>query len=45
MPLSEVHAGMDCTGRSVIRGTDIATFDVHIEDVIDGDASGEGRGS
>jgi hypothetical protein len=42
MPLAEVHAGMDCTGHSVIRGTDIATFDVHVDDVIDGDASGEG---
>jgi hypothetical protein len=42
MPLAEVHAGMDCTGLSVIRGTDIASFDVHVDDVIDGDASGEG---
>jgi hypothetical protein len=42
MPLSEVQAGMDCQGRSVVRGTDIATFGVHIDDVIDGDASGEG---
>jgi hypothetical protein len=42
MPLSEVHAGMSCTGYSVIRGTDITTFDVRVDDVIDGDASGEG---
>src|SRR4051795_10471016 len=42
MPLSEVHAGMRCTGYSVVRGTEISSFDVEIEDVIDGDASGEG---
>src|SRR3954447_2200558 len=42
MPLAEVHAGMDCTGYSVIRGTDISSFGVRVEDVIDGDASGEG---
>src|SRR3954453_7115072 len=42
MPLSDVHAGMRCTGYSVVRGTEISSFDVDIEDVIDGDASGEG---
>ena len=42
MPLSDVHSGMRCTGYSVVRGTDIASFDVDIDDVIDGDASGEG---
>lgn len=42
MPLSQVHAGMRCTGYSVVRGTEISSFDVEIEDVIDGDASGEG---
>jgi hypothetical protein len=42
MPLSQVHSGMKCTGYSVIRGTDISSFDVEILDVIDGDASGEG---
>src|SRR3954466_5943697 len=38
MPLSAVHAGMRCTGYSVIRGTDISSFDVDILDVADGDA-------
>src|SRR4051794_1209400 len=42
MPLDQVHSGMRCTGYSVVRGTDIASFDVEIIDVIDGDASGEG---
>jgi hypothetical protein len=42
MPLSDVHSGMRCTGYSVVRGTEISSFDVDIEDVIDGDASGEG---
>jgi hypothetical protein len=42
MPLSEVHPGMRCTGYSVVRGTEISSFDVDIDDVIDGDASGEG---
>src|SRR3954452_2772820 len=37
MPLAEVHAGMRCTGYSVVRGTDIAAFDVEVVDVIDGD--------
>jgi hypothetical protein len=34
MPLSEVKAGMRCTGLSVIRGTEISSFDVDIVDVI-----------
>src|SRR5215211_3638155 len=34
MPLSEVRAGMHCTGLSVVRGTDIASFDVEVIDVI-----------
>ena len=42
MPLSEVRGGMQCTGYSVVRGTEISAFDVQILDVIDGDASGEG---
>src|SRR6185295_9015572 len=42
MPLSQVRSGMQCTGYSVIRGTEISSFDVEIIDVIDGDASGEG---
>lgn len=36
MPLSDVHAGMHCTGYSVIRGTDISSFDVDVVDVADG---------
>ena len=35
MPLSEVQRGMQCEGRSVLRGTDIASFNVEILDVID----------
>lgn len=34
MPLSEVERGMDCTGLSVIRGTEVSSFDVEILDVI-----------
>ena len=34
MPLSEVRAGMRCTGLSVVRGTDISSFDVEVLDVI-----------
>lgn len=34
MPLSQVQRGMHCTGYSVIRGTDIASFDVLVEDVV-----------
>src|SRR3954469_8618300 len=36
LPLSAVHAGMRCTGYSVIRGTDIASFDVDVIDVFAG---------
>jgi hypothetical protein len=38
MPLSDVHAGMHCTGYSVIHGTDISSFDVDVLDVADGDS-------
>jgi hypothetical protein len=38
MPLSEVRAGMHCTGLSVIRGTEISSFDVEIIDVIAAEA-------
>ena len=34
MPLSEVRAGMQCTGLSVVRGTEISSFDVEVLDVI-----------
>src|SRR3954453_4701893 len=33
MPLSQVHRGMHCTGYSVVRGTDISSFDVDVIDV------------
>jgi hypothetical protein len=36
MPLSQVQAGMQCTGRSVIQGTTISTFDVTVLDVAAG---------
>jgi hypothetical protein len=38
MPLSEVRGGMLCTGQSVVRGTEISSFDVEILDVIADDA-------
>jgi hypothetical protein len=34
MPLSQVKAGMHCTGLSVIKGTEISSFNVDIVDVI-----------
>jgi hypothetical protein len=37
MPLADVQAGMHCSARSVLRGTDIATFGVDVVDVIAGD--------
>ena len=37
MPLAQVHKGMDCTGRSVVQGTEIVSFDVEIIDVVAGD--------
>jgi hypothetical protein len=42
LPLSQVHAGMRCTGYSVVRGTDIASFDVEVIDVVSGDPSESG---
>src|SRR3954467_462470 len=42
MPLSQVHAGMHCTGYSVVRGTDIASFGVEVIDVVDGDPAEDG---
>jgi hypothetical protein len=39
MPLSELRPGMQCTGYSVIRGTEISSFEVEIVDVVSGDAS------
>jgi hypothetical protein len=37
MPLSQVQAGMRCTGYTVVRGTDITAFDVEILDIVAGD--------
>src|SRR5215210_5548893 len=42
MPLSQVRSGMQCTGYTVVRGTEISSFGVEILEVIDGDASGQG---
>ena len=44
MPLSQVQAGMRCTGYSVFQGTTISSFDVLVLDVAAGEASdGAGR--
>ena len=40
MPLSQVSHGMRCTGYTVLRGTDISSFDVEVIDVVAGDAAG-----
>ncbi len=40
MPLWQVHAGMRCTAYSVVRGTDIASFDVDVLDVVSDDVEG-----
>src|SRR6478672_9573633 len=34
MPLSQVKPGMNCTGETVIQGTTISTFGVHVLDVV-----------
>lgn len=34
MPLSEVEAGVRCTGLTVVRGTDVSSFDVDVLDVV-----------
>jgi hypothetical protein len=39
MPLSEVRAGLTCTGLSVVRGTQISSFEVEVLDVIAGDSA------
>lgn len=38
MGLDGVRAGMACVGQSVVRGTQISSFDVEILDVVAGDA-------
>ncbi|HUO73748.1 MAG TPA: hypothetical protein VMU39_23455 [Solirubrobacteraceae bacterium] len=40
MPLSEVHAGMDCTGLTVVQGTTISQFGVHVIDLVQDPAEG-----
>src|SRR3954468_15204143 len=42
LPLSQVHAGMRCTGYSVVRGTEISSFDVDVIDVVSGDPTASG---
>ena len=42
MRLSDVRSGMQCTGYSVVRGTDIASFGVEVLDVVAGDPSEDG---
>lgn len=42
MPLGEVRSGMQCTGYSVVRGTDVASFGVEVIDVVDDRLSGSG---
>jgi len=42
MPLGDVRSGMQCTGYSVVRGTDVAAFDIEVIDVIDDRATGRG---
>jgi hypothetical protein len=41
MPLSQVSRGMHCQARTVIRGTDVTTFDAEVLDVVGG-ANGAG---
>src|SRR3954454_20360223 len=36
MPLDQVQRGMRCTGLSVVRGVDIASFDAEVIDVVAG---------
>jgi hypothetical protein len=42
MPLGEVRSGLQCTGYSVVRGTDVSAFDVEVIDVVDDRATGAG---
>jgi hypothetical protein len=42
MPLAQVHAGMHCTGYSVVRGTSISSFAVDIVDVVDAEPGTDG---
>jgi hypothetical protein len=42
MPLGDVRSGMQCTGYSVVRGTDVAAFGVEVIDVVDDRTTGSG---
>jgi hypothetical protein len=42
MPLAEVRSGMQCTGYSVVRGTEVSSFGVEVIDVVDDRAIGSG---
>src|SRR5215217_554946 len=42
MPLSQVRAGMQCTGYSVVRGTTISSFAVEVVDVVDSEPGTDG---
>jgi hypothetical protein len=42
MPLAEVRSGMRCTGLSVVRGTEVSSFDVEVIDVIADDPAAGG---
>src|SRR3954464_5467462 len=44
MPLSQVRAGMQCTGYSVVHGTDISSFAVEVLEVTGGEAT-QGSGN
>lgn len=39
MGLAEVQRGMACTAASVVRGTDIETFEIEVLDIVSGDAA------
>src|ERR1700730_11695288 len=40
LPLAQVHAGMDCIGKTVIQGTTITSFNVHVLDVVQQPSAG-----
>src|SRR5260370_19481377 len=45
MPLSQVQPGMDCIGETVVQGTAISTFAVHVINVVQSGASPTGQRS
>ena len=42
MPLGEVKSGLQCTGYSVVRGTEVVPFGIEVIDVIDDRSTGSG---